>query len=132
MDEWKLERREGGQGEHEGNLVKKNKNGFACSLGDYCHDSPWIKETIFHFLLMCPHYAYIRGKLLLTLHQHIVSIPFLLGDPTGIPHFLRFVSDTKRLRATFGEVRPADDFKIKSKSELQRPQLQLVDEFEDP
>ena len=39
MNEWKLERREGGQGEHEGNLVKKNKNGFACSLGDYCHDT---------------------------------------------------------------------------------------------
>ena len=39
MNEWKLERREGGQGEHEGNLVKKNKNGFACSLGNYCHDT---------------------------------------------------------------------------------------------
>ena len=38
----------------------------------------------------------------------------------------------KRLKATFGEVHPADNFKIKSKLELQCPQLQLVDKFKDP
>ena len=75
-----------------------------CGLG--------FKETIFHFLLACPRYSGIRGKMLLTLNQHIVSIPFLLGNPTGIPHYLRFVSDTKRLRTTFGEVRPNDDLVI--------------------
>ena len=99
---------------------------------DCPHCGLWIKETIFHFLLACPRYAYIRGKLLLTLNQYIVSIPFLLGNPIGIPHFLQFVSSTKRLRTTFGEVRPSDDFKIKSKLELKHTRLHPLDKFEEP
>ena len=59
------------------------------------------------------------------MNQYIVSIPFLLGHPISIPHFLRYVSDTKRLRTTFGEVRPDDDFVIKNKSELRISRLHL-------
>ena len=46
---------------------------------------------------------------------------FLLSSRTGIPHLLRYVSDTGRLRATFGEVRPHDDFVIMEKVVKRKP-----------
>jgi ribonuclease HI len=80
-----------------------------------------FRETIFHYLLTCPHYANARRILQANLYREASSIPFLLGSRTGIPHLLRYISDTKRFRATFGEVRPDNDFVIKPKSKEQNP-----------
>jgi ribonuclease HI len=75
-----------------------------------------FKESIFHFLLACPHYATARRALQAKLGRKASEITFLIGKRAGIPHFIRFVSATKRLSATFGEVRPDDDFVIKDKN----------------
>ena len=86
------------------------------------HDTPecphcknGTRETIPHFLLDCPHYATARRLLQSKLRREASSIPFLLGTRRGIPHLLRYISNTNRLKTTFGEVRPADDFKLKEK-----------------
>ena len=75
-----------------------------------------FKESIFHLLLTCPHYNNARRILHYELGQKASSIPFLLNALAGIPPLLRFISNTKRLRATFGEVRPEDDFALKPKT----------------
>ena len=98
---------------------------------DCPHCGTGFIESIFHFLLACPHYSRPRGKLLLTLNEHIISIPFILGNPIAIPHFLRYVSETKRLRSTFGEVRPKDNLVILSKSEIKLTRRQSPDDHEE-
>ena len=79
------------------------------------HCKNGIRETIPHFLLTCPHYATARRLLRSKLKRDAPSIPFLLGTRKGIPHLLRYVSNSNRLKTTFGEVRPADDFELKEK-----------------
>ena len=48
------------------------------------------------------------------------SIPLLLGSRTGIPDLLRYVKNTNPLKATFGEIRPPDNFVIKKKEVKKR------------
>ena len=79
-----------------------------------------VKDTVHHLLLLCPHYANARRVLQSRLGRDSSSIPFLLSSRAGIPDLLRFISDTNRLTATFGEVRPDDDFVFKEK-EKQTP-----------
>ena len=79
------------------------------------HCKNGVRETVLHFLLICPHYAGARRLLQSRLRRDASSIPFLLGARKGIPHLLRYVSNSNRLTTTFGEVRPADDFEIKEK-----------------
>ena len=80
-----------------------------------------IRETLYHYLLAYPHYAGSRRLLQARLRRGASSIPFLLGSKIGIPHLPRYVSDTNRLRTTFGEVRPADGFVIGEKKTKERP-----------
>ena len=89
---------------------------------DCPHCKNGIRETIHHFLLTCPHYADARRSLRETLTRDSSSIPFLLSARNGIPHLLRYVNDTNRLKATFGEVRPTDGFVIKEKEIKEKPQ----------
>lgn len=86
-----------------------------------CPHCPGFKESIFHFLLIYPAYNNARCVLHTELGQKASSIPFLLGTMTGIPPLLRFISNTRCLKATFGEVRPDNDFtfKIKTKETTQ-------------
>ena len=86
------------------------------------HCKNGIQESIHHYLLTCPRYAEPRRLLQAKLRRDAYSIPFLLGTRTGIPHLLRYVSDTNRLKATFREVRPANDFKLKEKTTKKKSQ----------
>ena len=70
-----------------------------------------------------------RHRLHAKLRREASSIPFLLGTRIGIPHLLRYVSDTKRFSATFGEVRPEDNFKLMEK-EAKKPRRQQDEEDE--
>ena len=79
----------------------------------YCKNG--IRETIHHLLLTCPAYTGARQLLQARLRSEVSSIPFLLGTRKEIPHLLRYISNTKRLTATFGEVRPDDNFAIGEK-----------------
>ena len=79
------------------------------------HCRKGFKESIFDYLITCPHYANARRILQYELGRKASEIPFLIGTNAGIPPLLRFISNTKRLRATFGEVRPDDDFVLTSK-----------------
>jgi len=92
---------------------------------DCPHCQHGTRETLFHYLLECPHYAGARRLLQANLRRDATSIPFLLGSRTGIPHLLRYVSNTNRLKATFGEVRPEDDFMIKKKEVKKRRPTQV-------
>jgi len=89
---------------------------------DCPHCKNGIRESIHHFLLMCPHYAGARRLLHAKLRSNASSIPFLIGTQTGIPHLLRYVNNTNRLKATFGEVRPKDDFELEEKKIKEKPQ----------
>jgi len=93
---------------------------------DCPHCQHGIRETILHYLLECPHYAGARRLLQARLtRRDSSSIPFLLDNRKGIPHLLRYVSDTNRLKATFGEVRPTDGFVIKYKEIKERPSTRV-------
>lgn len=89
---------------------------------DCPHCKNRIRETAHHLLLRCPHYANARRSLREALPRDSSSIPFLLNARNGIPHLLRYISNTNRLKATFGEVRPADDFVLKEKEVKEKPQ----------
>ena len=84
----------------------------------HCKDG--IRETVHHFLLTCPTYAGPRRLLQARLKRDTSSIPFLIGTRKGIPHLLRYISDTKRLRTIFGEVRPDEDFELKEKQSKEK------------
>ena len=88
---------------------------------DCPHCKNGVRETIHHYLLICPSYAGARRILQAKLQRDASSIPFLIGTRIGIPHLLRYVSDTKRFSATFGEVRPDDGFKIEEKKAKEKP-----------
>jgi len=88
------------------------------------HCQNGIRETIHHYLLACPHYVEARRTLQTKLGRMASSIPFLLGSRVGIPHLLRYVGDTNRLKATFGGVRPADGFVVKEKEQKEKPHSQ--------
>ena len=85
------------------------------STSECPHCKNGTRETVVHFLLICPHYVGARRLLQSKLRRDASSIPFLLGTRKGIPHLLRYVSNSNRLKTTFGEVRPADDFELKEK-----------------
>ena len=91
---------------------------------DCPHCRNGIRETVHHFLLTCPHYVNARRLLREALTCDSSSIPFLLSARNGIPHLLRYVSDTNRLKATFGEVHPADGFEIREKEIKEKPHSQ--------
>jgi hypothetical protein len=95
----------------------------------HCPDG--VRETIHHFLLVCPHYVGARRLLQAKLRREASSIPFLLGTRKGIPHLLRYVSNTQRLKATFGEVRPDDDFVINEKDIKEKPRQQRDQNYDD-
>ena len=96
---------------------------------DCPHCKNGTRETVHHFLLACPSYTGARRLLQAKLRRDASSIAFLIGTRTGIPHLLRFVSDTKRFSATFGEVRPEDGFKLKEK-EIKKPRRQRDEDDE--
>ena len=84
---------------------------------DCPHCGPGYRETVFHYLLVCPHYTNARRVLQANLNSEASSIPFLLSTRTGIPHLLCYISDMKHFRTTLGEVCPDDDFALHEKNE---------------
>ena len=85
----------------------------------HCH--PDVIETVHHLLLYCPHYARARRLLQAHLGSQSSSLSFLLGSRHGIPDLLRYIHNTNRLRATFGDVRPPEDFAFKVKTPKKTP-----------
>ena len=83
-----------------------------------------MRETVHHYLLTCPAYMGARRQLQAKLKRDTSSIPFLIGTRIGIPHLLRYIGDTERLRTTFGNVRPEVGFKLKEKEYKKGPQQQ--------
>ncbi|KZP25719.1 hypothetical protein FIBSPDRAFT_733568, partial [Athelia psychrophila] len=55
-------------------------------------------ETIRHFILDCPHYAFARHHLRTKLGRKAGEIPFLLGDKEGAKEFLCYVGFTHRFK----------------------------------
>lgn len=95
---------------------------------DCPHCKNGIRETVHHYLLTCPSYTRARQILRTKLKRDSNSVPFLIGTRKGIPHLLRYVSDTERLKATFGEVRPDIDLELKEKENKEKPRRRHRDE----
>ena len=79
------------------------------------HCDNGTRETTLHLLFFCPHYETARHSILAATQQEKNPIAFLMGDRKGIPHLLRYIHDTRRLRSTFGNVYAQPDFTIKEK-----------------
>ncbi|KIK34519.1 hypothetical protein CY34DRAFT_97847 [Suillus luteus UH-Slu-Lm8-n1] len=70
----------------------------------HCPHCPTIEETVHHYLTSCPQYQRARHHLIQALGRKATSISFLLTDVEAIPHLIRYINATGRLKATFGEV----------------------------
>ena len=97
-------------------LIKKSDT----SDSPHCESGVW--ESVHHYPFACPHCAGAGRLVQEKLRREVYSIPFMLNSHTGIPHFLRYISDASCFKATLGpEVRPADDFVIKEKQAKKSP-----------
>jgi hypothetical protein len=76
---------------------------------------PAMKDMISQLVNQWEHYNRARALLQHRLTRNTFNLQFLLSDRKGIPHLLRFIGNTGRLKTTFGNVRPDDDLIIKEK-----------------
>ena len=79
------------------------------------HCDNGTRETTLHFIFFCPQYETARRSILDATSREKNPLAYLLGNRRGIPHLLRYVHETKRLRTTFGNVTTPPDFEIKEK-----------------
>ncbi|KAJ3978378.1 hypothetical protein F5890DRAFT_1384616, partial [Lentinula detonsa] len=68
------------------------------------HVGRQLKETTKHFLLECPAYRRERFHLRRKIGQAAYSLQQLLSEEKVIPHTLKYIGETKRFQATFGDV----------------------------
>ncbi|CAK5270117.1 unnamed protein product [Mycena citricolor] len=61
-------------------------------------------ESVRHYLLHCPAHANARGNLIRRAGRHAQDLEKLLSRPDLTRHLLRFVAQTGRFRAIFGEI----------------------------
>ncbi|KAI9459758.1 hypothetical protein HD554DRAFT_1996662, partial [Boletus coccyginus] len=69
-----------------------------------CCTDPSTPETVRHFLLECTNFARERHNLRNALNREAFSIPYMLSEPSALPHLFKFINSTKRLKDTFGKV----------------------------
>jgi hypothetical protein len=75
------------------------------SASPNCSHCPQDEETIHHLLFDCHHTQRERHILTIALGRKASSLPFLLANAAAIPHLVRYINATQRLKATFGEVK---------------------------
>ncbi|KAJ3781019.1 hypothetical protein GGU10DRAFT_278322 [Lentinula aff. detonsa] len=68
--------------------------------------SPNCPRCDHHFLLECPAYRRERFHLRRKIGQAAYSLQQLLSEEKIIPHTLKYIGETKRFQATFGDVSP--------------------------
>lgn len=66
-------------------------------------------ETVHHFLPLCPAFAHARSQFLSSMGRHSWDLSALLGTPDAFRPLLSYVSATRRLAHTFGNVSPHVD-----------------------
>ncbi|KAG2063459.1 hypothetical protein BDR04DRAFT_976731, partial [Suillus decipiens] len=69
-----------------------------------CPHCPQTEETVHHYLFACPQFQPERHVLAHALGQKSTSLSHLLTDPAAIPHLVRYVNKTSRLKSTLGEI----------------------------
>ena len=79
------------------------------------HCDNGTRETIMHYLFFCPHYEDARHGIREATRLEKKPLAFLLGDRKGIPHLLRYIDETRRLRSIFGDIGPSSEFTIHDK-----------------
>ncbi|KAJ8590796.1 hypothetical protein M405DRAFT_815432 [Rhizopogon salebrosus TDB-379] len=75
------------------------------SASPNCLHCPQDEETIHHLPFDCHHTRRERHILTIALGRKASSLPFLLANADAIPHLVRYINATLRLKATFGEVK---------------------------
>jgi ribonuclease HI len=69
----------------------------------HCQDNS--HETVFHYIMKCPHYHGDRMRLFRALRRSAHSFRFLLSDPSALIPLFDFIQNTARFTETFGEVK---------------------------
>ncbi|KAG2030843.1 hypothetical protein BDR03DRAFT_973975 [Suillus americanus] len=74
--------------------LNKHLHHIRKSDSPYCAHCPDKEETTHHFLIECPHYQ----------RRQASSLPFLLTNSNAVPHLVKYVNATGRMRSILGEV----------------------------
>lgn len=68
------------------------------------HCGEQFHETVWHFLIQCPHYNNARHTLTTKLKRMANSLSYLLSSKDAVSPLLAYVHATARVRTTFGDV----------------------------
>ncbi|KIJ04480.1 hypothetical protein PAXINDRAFT_27647, partial [Paxillus involutus ATCC 200175] len=69
-----------------------------------CPHCPGLKESVAHFVLVCPQYARERFILARSLRRQARYLRYLLSDSKAVPLLINYVNSTGCLKTTFGDV----------------------------
>lgn len=69
-----------------------------------CEKCGHRSETVLHFLLQCPAHKQARDTLYKQVGYHARSLSQLLTNRSYLAHLFRYITSTKRLEATFGDL----------------------------
>ncbi|KAG2053943.1 hypothetical protein BDR06DRAFT_913424, partial [Suillus hirtellus] len=84
--------------------LNKHLHRISKSKTPFCPHCPQSEETVHHYIIDCPHYRRERHALSAAVGRKASSLPYLLSKEEAIPHLIRYVNSTKRLKDTFGEI----------------------------
>jgi hypothetical protein len=62
-------------------------------------------ETVHHFLALCPAHNHARRNLLQAAHLPFIDTSALLSTKILLPHLLRYIAQTKRLKSIYGDLK---------------------------
>ncbi|KAN0094975.1 hypothetical protein V8E55_003262, partial [Tylopilus felleus] len=74
-----------------------------CLENPHCAACLGVIESVKHFILECPHYAYERTLFVKNVHHAAYNILFLFSNTSAVPSLLNFVNATKRFHPTLGD-----------------------------
>lgn len=66
-------------------------------------------ETVFHYLLVCPHHSIHRRRYLHPLGREADLVTALLSNPKAIKPLMRYIAATGRFKGTHGDLSPPPD-----------------------
>ena len=69
-----------------------------------CPSCQQARETVAHLLLDCPTYEDTRARMRYKLGPGATSLQYLLTSPKALPPLFRFLHDTRRLAAPYGDL----------------------------
>ncbi|KAG1844472.1 hypothetical protein F4604DRAFT_1511289, partial [Suillus subluteus] len=69
-----------------------------------CQECHAHKETVHHFLLVCPNFIRQRNALHMEVGPHQLHIKYLLNESRGIRATLKYIVHTRGMEQVFGDI----------------------------